>query len=141
MKAINKEINQGRAAMEVVRRHLQLELAAQQMSNLAAVSIAGANPTQPRIPNPLDAIELYTKSNRQVEAQVYQIPESPCEANDRSIWRVPMDRQSTTEDHSRIEHPDSSWPSGIPRWGRCRMESRWWRGLCHQQSPLQRCGL
>lgn len=93
MAAINREVNQGQAAMESIRRHLQFELAAQQMDRLVAVTIEGSHPRIPRIPNPLDAIELYTKSNRRIECQVLPVEvntdvvsESPSESEIRKIF-------------------------------------------------------
>ena len=93
MAQINREVNQGASAMEMIRRHLQFELAAQLMNNLVSVSISGANPRMPRVPNPLDAIELYTKSNRRIECQVLKVDvdtekvsESPSESEIRKMF-------------------------------------------------------
>ena len=77
MVEINREANQGQAALEVVRRHLKLELAAQQASSLISVSIIGNNPRIARMPNPTDAIELYTKSTRRIECQILPIEVDP----------------------------------------------------------------
>jgi hypothetical protein len=70
MAAINKEVNSGQSGLEAIRRQLKIELAAQQMSNFAMAGI-------PMIPNPLDAIELYTKTSRRVECQVLPIAVDP----------------------------------------------------------------
>lgn len=65
--AVNKRANQNQVGFETIKRHLKMELAAQQMQNFTMAGI-------PMIPNPLDAIELYSKTSSRVECQILPIP-------------------------------------------------------------------
>ncbi len=99
MAAINKEVNQGQAGLEAIKRQLKIELAYQQMYSFTLAGI-------PMIPNPTDAIELYAKTSRRVECQVLPIAVDP-----ESVKEEPTASEiRKIFEEGKIEYPD---PQGI----------------------------
>ena len=63
---INKAANQGGCSIENIRRHLRIELLAQQMR---MYTLAGL----PMIPNPLESMELHGRVTERVECQILPV--------------------------------------------------------------------
>ncbi len=98
---INKAANQGGCSIENIRRHLRIELLAQQMR---MYTLAGL----PMIPNPVEAMELHGRVTERVECQILpvsveqyvnKIDEQPSDAELKKLY-----------DEGKYDFPD---PTGV----------------------------
>ena len=75
LKQLNNQVNQ-RMPLTAIVRHVQTELLSQQMESLArgGLPFDDFNPVSAAAINPTEAIQLYARSNKQIECQVLPIP-------------------------------------------------------------------
>jgi len=66
LEMLNREVNNGQISMAAIRRHLKTELLNQQMVTLSYSGI-------PRVPSPLESVELYAKVNQKIECEIFPV--------------------------------------------------------------------
>ncbi len=87
MELLNREVNRGQISMAAIRRHLRTELLNQQMTMLSFAGI-------PRVPNPSESIEHYSKVSNRTECEIFPVSisqyvdnsVSPSEAEIRELY-------------------------------------------------------
>ena len=122
LKQLNRDVNQG-IPLSAIVRHVQTELLAQQMESLAR----GGFPFDNRIPisagaiNPTEAMQLFAKSNKQIECEVLAIPveeyvstisTEPAESELRAIY-----------EEGRYDYPDPTFETpGFKKFKQARIQ-------------------
>ena len=108
LKQLNRQVNQNIPLTAVVR-HIQTELLAQQMESFAqgGLPFDNFNPLSAAAINPTEAIQLFSRSSRQIECQVLPIPvgDYVSKVNDEP----PQSELKQLYEEGKYEYPDSTY--------------------------------